>query len=294
MFDYKANTLLTLEQKGSYTKAAQSLMLTQPAVSHQIRQLEMEFGIQIFYKGKKGLKLTPEGSILVKYARRSAAIYNNARQAIEDSRNNLRRFTVAITPTASESLVPKMLAHYCDENPDVHIKILTDPIKKIYDKLKAYETDIAIVEGCVTDTSLSPILLDTDYVCLAVAPNHRLSGHATVGLEDIRRERFILRSRKANTRALFEQYLANRSESIKNLNIMMEIDNIATIKELVAQGLGITVIAHSACREEENNGRLSIIPIENAGMVREINIVTTRDFAHPDILEEFRKIYNML
>ncbi len=294
MFDYKANTLLTLVQKGSYTKAAQSLMLTQPAVSHQIRQLETEFGIQIFYKGKKGLKLTPEGSILVKYARRSAAIYNNARQAIEDSRNNLRRFTVAITPTASESLVPKMLAHYCDENPDVHIKILTDPIKKIYDKLKAYETDIAIVEGCVTDTSLSPILLDTDYVCLAVSPSHRLAGRGTVGLEDIRGERFILRSRKANTRALFEQYLANRSESIKNLNIMMEIDNIATIKELVAQGLGITVIAHSACRDEENNGRLSIIPIENAGMVREINIVTTRDFAHPDILEEFRKIYNTL
>ena len=51
MFDYKANTLLTLVQKGSYTKAAQSLMLTQPAVSHQIRQLETEFGIQIFYKG---------------------------------------------------------------------------------------------------------------------------------------------------------------------------------------------------------------------------------------------------
>lgn len=82
MFDAKIETLLEVISAGSYTRAAQRLSLTQPAVSHHMRQLEQEFGIHIFYKDKKELRLTPEGEILVKYARRALAVYRNARQAI--------------------------------------------------------------------------------------------------------------------------------------------------------------------------------------------------------------------
>lgn len=74
MLDNKLRTLLTLLSVGSYTKTADALHLTQPAVSHQIKQLEQEYGIQIFRKGKKGLNPTPEGEILIKYARRSAGL----------------------------------------------------------------------------------------------------------------------------------------------------------------------------------------------------------------------------
>lgn len=294
MFDQKAKTLLTLVNEGSYTKAAKALSLTQPAVSHHIHQLEEDFGIQIFYKSKRELKLTPEGTVLVKYARRAVAIYNNARQAIEDSRKTIRRFSVAITPTAGENLIPQTLAIYCNENPEIHINIFTDTIKNIYERLKSYETDIAIVEGRIDDPSLTSVLLDTDYLCLAVSPSHRLAKRSSVDLNDLKNEKFILRSKQANTRALFEHYLANRSENIKNLNIMMEIDNVATIKDLVAQDLGITVIAHSACREEERIGRLAVVPIENSSMVREINMVIHRDFSHPDVLDSLRRIYNAL
>ena len=85
MFDMKVKTLLAVIEAGSYTKAAQKLNLTQPAVSHQIRLLENEFDIKIFYRSKNKLKLTPQGKILVQYARRAAAVYSNACQAIADS-----------------------------------------------------------------------------------------------------------------------------------------------------------------------------------------------------------------
>ena len=75
-------------------------------------------------------------------------------------------------------------------------------------------------------------------------------------------------SRAAGTRTLFENYLMSHSESIRSLNVIMEMDSVATIKELVALGMGITVIAHSACREEELAGRLAVIPIENARRMR--------------------------
>lgn len=294
MFDHKAKTLLELVNAGSYTRAAEALSLTQPAVSHHIRQLEEEFGIQIFYKDKKELKLTPEGAVLVKYARRAMAVYNTAKQAIEDSRTKIKHFVVGITPTAGENRVPQVIAMYCNENSEIHINIVTDTIKNIYDRLKAYEVDIAIVEGRIPDAALTSVLLDTDYLCLAVSPKHRFAHRSSVSLSELKGEKFILRSKNANTRAMFESYLSNRSESIKSFNVIIEIDNVATIKDLVAQDLGITVIAHSACREDELTGRLAVVPIENSGMMREINMVTHRDFTHTDVLEDFRRIYNSL
>ena len=112
MFDAKIETLLEVISAGSYTRAAQRLSLTQPAVSHHMRQLEQEFGIHIFYKDKKELRLTPEGEILVKYARRALAVYRNARQAIEDSRICMSHIGVGITHTVGESCVPQVLAEY--------------------------------------------------------------------------------------------------------------------------------------------------------------------------------------
>lgn len=291
MFDQKVDTLLTLIREGSFTKAAKALSLTQPAVSHQIRQLEEEFGVQIFFRDKKELRPTPEGAILIKYARRAAAVYNNAKEAIEDSRSNFRRFTVAITPTVGESLVPQTLAFYCNENPDIHINIFTDTIKNIYDMLKSYETDIAIVEGHLDDSSLASVLLDTDFLCLAVSPKHPFAKKRAVTLGELKKEKLIMRSRQGNTRVLFERFLENNGESIRNYNVMMEVDNVATIKELVSRNLGITIIAHSACFEEERAKRLVMLPIENSSMIREINIVTHRDFSHPEVLEEIQKIY---
>ena len=84
MVDVKIRTLLTLSELGSYTKTAETLSLTQPAVSHHIKLLEEEFGIHIFVKGKHKLKPTAAGEILINYARRAVALSNGVRQAIED------------------------------------------------------------------------------------------------------------------------------------------------------------------------------------------------------------------
>lgn len=294
MLDPKVKTLLTLVNVGSYTKAGRELNLSQPAVSHHIRQLEQEFAIKIFYKDKKELKLTPEGAILVKYARRAMAVNNNARQALEDSRRQIRHFTIAITPTAGENLIPQVIACYCNQHPDIHINIYTDTIQNIDNQLRSYETDIAVVEGRMEHPDLVSVLLDTDYLCLAVSPRHPFAGRSRVTLSEMKGEKFILRSRGAGTRVLFENYLLGHSEHIQNLNVIIEMDNVATIKELVKLNLGMTVIAHSACREEELSGQLSIVPIENSGMVREINMVHHKSFTHTEILDEFRCIYNAI
>lgn len=291
MIDTKLTTLLTLLEAGSYTKAAAILSLTQPAVSHHIRQLEDEYHIKIFYPGIKALKLTPEGKILEKYARRSLALYNNALQNLEDHANGLSRFVVGITPSSEENLVPKVMATYCNLHPDTRITIITDTINNIYNKLKTYEIDIAIVEGNIPDSNLTSVLLGTDYLCLIVAPNHPFAKRSSVSLAELKHERLILRSKNAGTRQLFENYLTSCSESIRSFHVILEIDSVATIKELVASNMGVSVIAHSTCIDAEHSGSLAVIPIENSRMIREINMVNHKDFNHPEILSDIRQIY---
>lgn len=294
MVDSKVRTLLAVVQAGSFTRAAEELHLTQPAVSHHIRQLEQEFGIKIFNMEKRTLVPTAEGAVLIKYARRMMAVYNKARQAIEDSSKQLRHLTVGITQTVAEHRMPQAIALYCLERPETHVSITTDTIKNLYTGLELYELDMAVVDGPLPASGLNSVLLDTDYLCLVVSPEHRFAGRSSVLLQELKDEKLILRSSGAGTRIQFDSYLLNHSESIRNFNVMLELDNLATIKELVARNLGVSIISRSACREDEKAGRLAVVPIENARMTREISLVYHRDFSHLDVLDDLRRIYNRL
>ena len=279
MIDAKLTTLLTLIEAQSYTKAAQMLSLTQPAVSQHIRGLEQEYGIKIFLKGTKGMVLTPEGKILEKYARREKALYSNLLNDFEAYRNGVNRFVIGITPSAEENIVPRVIATYCNQYPDTKITILTDTIRNITNKLKAY------------DKGLTSILLDTDYLCLIVSPDHPFADRKDVSLEEVKKERLIVRPRGAGTRHMFETYLEGCGESLQNFHVILEIDSVSTIKDLVQSNLGVSVIAHSTCISEERSGRLKVIPIVNFQTFREINLVCREDFSQKQLLDELCNIY---
>ncbi len=291
MIDDKIKTLLTLVSVGNYTKTAKILSLTQPAVSNRIKRLEEEYGIKIFYSNKKTLKTTPEGELLVQYARKIQALTDNLKQDIEDYRHSLNSFKVGITTTLGEYLVSQIFAPYCKEHPNARINIITKDIKTIYDILRSYELDWAIVEGNIASSDFTTLLLDTDYLCLAVSPRHRFASRKSVSLHELKKEKLILRTKNTGTRTLFENHLLRHFENIRNFNIMIEIDNITTIKELVASNVGVTIIAHSAIRNEVDSGSLVVVPIDNLNMIREINIVYNNDFQHTEVLKDIRDIY---
>ena len=146
MIDAKIRTLLAVAGSGSYTRAAEQLCLTQPAVSHHIHQLEEEYGIKIFFRDKKALHVTDEGAVLIKYARRAAGISNMARQAIEDIQRQVTHLNIGMTQTVGENTMPQVIGLYCEEHPHVRINICTDTINNIYTMIKSYELDIGIVK----------------------------------------------------------------------------------------------------------------------------------------------------
>lgn len=291
MVDPKLETLLRVAEVGSFTQAAKILSLTQPAVSQHIKQLEKELGIRIFNRSEGQLHLTTEGELVLGYAKRVRMLYQNLQQSLSDYKSQAKRLSVGITHTAESNLIAEVLAQYCSEHPGVRLTILTDAISNLYNKLKTYEIDIAVVEGKVYDASLNSILIDTDCLVLAVANESPLARKSSVTLDELKKENLILRLPSSGTRNLFVSHLESNGMSIDEFNIILEVDNIATIKDLIRRGFGVSILAKSACYDEASKGKMRLLPVENLGMIREINLVYTPDFEHVSMLRDIARIY---
>ena len=292
MVDSRLYSLLKVAEFGNYTRAAEQLSLTQPAVSQHIRSLEEEFKIKIFERVSNKLHITHEGETVLKYAKRILALVSNLRRELNNEKLQLCSLTIGITHTAESNAIAEALAKYANSRGGISLKIITDVAANLYDKLKNYEIDLAVVEGSTNDPDLVYLMLDSDCLVLAVAPEHPLTRKNVVTINDLKKERLILRLPDSGTRNLFVSSLESQNMSISDFNVMMEINNIATIKDLIRRNLGVSVLARSTCLDELKKKKIAALPIEHFSMAREINIVYLRDFEHKSILKDIVRSYS--
>ena len=220
------------------------------------------------------------------------ALYRNMEQTLKNEREQLRSLTIGITHTAESSAIIEALAAYTNKYENLNLRILTNTADQLSTMLKNYELDFAFIEGKSSDPSLCYMMLDTDCLVLAVAPEHGLAGQSMVTVSQLMKERLILRLPNSNTRNLFEASLESQNLNINDFNITLEIDSIASIKDLVRRGFGVSVLARSACLDEQRKKKLALLTIENLSMVRETNIVYRKDYEHPELLQGIVKQYN--
>lgn len=292
MLDSKVYTLLKVYECGSFVSAAKQLNITQPAVSQHIKALEEELNITIFERGRGKLVLTKQGNEVIKCAKKMAGIYSGLLQDISDGTSLTTHLTIGVTHTAESNPIAEALAGYCSKNPRVNIKMITDTISNLYTMLKTYEIDLAIVEGRSRDPGIRYLLMDTDYLVLAVSPDHPFAKKSMVTLSELKKERMILRLPNSGTRNLFVAHLESNNMSINDFNIILEVDNIATIKDLIRRDFGVSILAKSVCLDELKKGKIVTLPVENLSMMREINIAYPADFTQFDLLRDIVKSYN--
>ena len=291
MLDAKVQTVLAVAESKNFTRAAEALNMTQPAVSHHIKQLEDEIGFSLFVRSRSGLKLTPHGEIVVKYARRMNALEEKMYLELQNAKRHLSLLRIGITHTAESNLTAAALAGYSNEKGGLKIILFTDTINNLYDMLENYEIDLAIVDGAYNDSRFSSMLLDTDYLTCVMSVDNPLSKKGAVTLAELKKQSMILRTPASGTRTLFESALESNNETIQSFDVKLEVDNIATIKDLVRKDFGVSVLPRSACLDELRKNKIAALPIENLSMVRETRIVYNRDFSHTDMLNEIITSY---
>ena len=217
---------------------------------------------------------------------------NNLIQELDDYKKNITKLKIGLTHTSESNIITEVIAEFANSISNLTITINTDTIKNLYDKLENYEIDIAIIEGKNTNNKLNSFMLDTDYLVCAMSNSNSLSKKGIITLNELKKEKMILRLPSSATRVLFESSLETINESIDEFNIILEVDNIATIKDLIRKNMGVSILPKSACMDEVKKKKMTILPIENLSMVREINILYHKNFSHIEMLKNFTRLYH--
>ncbi len=291
MLDTRVYSLLKVVQTGSYTQAARELNLTQPAISQHIHSLEKELGVTLFRRTGNTIHLTREGEKAVRTAQTMLSEYRMLKNELSGEMTTMTSLQIGITHTVESNQITSVLAKYANENSGLTVKLISGARDMLKKKLLNYELDFIIVDETVKESGLKSTRLDTDSLVLVTSPDHELAKKKVVTVNDIQNEKLILRLPNSGTANLFKASLQSQNISMDDFNVILEIENVATIKDLVRHGYGVSVLAKSACQEEVSKGKLAALPIRNMSMNREISIVYGEHFPYKQVIEDLVRGY---
>lgn len=291
LLDSKILSLLKVVETGNYTLAGKELNLTQPAISQHIRAIETEFHIHVFERVDKKLMLTREGEILVRYCRRMQALYNNLSRDLQNGAARMHSLNIGVTRTMEYNRISEVLARYAGNHNGVTITLETDTLGGLRERVHNYELDFAIIDNDVHDNGIASMLLDTDEMVLVVPPDHSLAGQESVTIDDIRSENIILWMPDPGSRDLVRASVKEKGINEDELNIILEVENLSTVKDLISHGFGASILLKSVCISELRKKKLVALPFRNLNLSRDINFIYSKDFSDTHILKDIAEVY---
>lgn len=274
MLDYRVHTFLAVCRAKNYTRAAEELHISQPAVSQHIRQLEGHYGCTLFTKTGHGMELTPAGQTL--YQAFACAENDETRlhaeiealAATHDERPPLR---LGCTRTIADYAAPRLLATHLTRHPDDHILMRTGNTAELVSLIDRGEIDFALVEGSFDRAVFDSALLSREpFVAVAqAAVPHR-------SISELLHHRLILREPGSGTREIFEQYLASRNRSTHDFAGVIELASIPAIKACVAAGAGVSFLYRVAVEDELARGELVDVTPEDFTIEHDFSLIWQR------------------
>lgn len=272
MLDFRLFTFLTLCETMSYTKAADRLHLTQPAVTQHVKYLEREFGAPLFHYASKSLSLTQEGELLRQYAVAVRADSEKLRELIGKKKKRNRKLVFGATLTIGEYVLPEILSGYLSKFPDTDVGMQVNNTSTLLQRLVHGEIEFAFIEGNFNREEFESRLFSEERFIAVCAPSSPLL-RKKVALSDLTKERLLLREAGSGTRNVLETVLYEHNLSPSDFRSVVEISNFAAIKKLAEDGLGVTFAYEEAVKEEIRQGKLCQLPISHFHVAREFNFV---------------------
>jgi len=239
---------------GGFSRAAESLHLSQPAVSKSVRELERQLQTTLFDRAAGAHRLTDAGAALLARARELFAIERMAEEElrrIQGLEDGVLR--IGASTTIATYLLPSYLAHFRAEHPGVALRITTANTRDVTSALLERRVEVALVEGPVDDPRLSVLAWRDDELVLIAPPHHALARKRRVTPADLSTAPFIGRERGSGTRRVAEAALAAQGISLR---IVLRLSSTEAIMRAVAAGLGVAIVSRAAIEDQVALGRI--------------------------------------
>ncbi|GAC1516593.1 MAG: selenium metabolism-associated LysR family transcriptional regulator [Terriglobales bacterium] len=252
----------------SFSRAAEELLLTQPAVTQQIKALEQEFSVPLFQRGGGRISLTQAGNALLPFAEQIKALSEQAFAAVSEAVGQTAgELSVGASQTIAQYLLPTFLAAFLQKNPQVRITAQSGNTDQMLTALVSGDVQIALLEGPEqrTDVHIEPFM--EDRMVLVVPSSHEWAGQ-TITLDELRSQPLLTREFGSGSRRIVEQALIEAGLKTKDLSVRMALDTTEGLLSAVEAGLGVTFVSRWAVRNQLALGTLKIARVNGLKLSR--------------------------
>lgn len=262
MLDFRVDTFLEVCRLMNYTRAAEQLNLTQPAVSQHIRWLEEQCGVKLFHYENKQLSLTAAGQML-----RSAAITMKQDQMflyrrMQEADSEDADLCFGVTPTVGMYLIPKPLAAYRRRHPSAKVSMQVENSELLCRWLDSGEIDFAILEGYFHKEDYDSMLYRTERYLAVCAQDYPFQ-NTPHQLADLLGETLLVREEGSGNREIIRRSLSRKNLDLRDFHSLFEVGDMNVLKQMLVQGCGIGFLYEAAVREDLQQGRLRAIELED-------------------------------
>lgn len=274
---YKLEIFATVVQTGSFSAAAERLLMTQPAVSQHIQDLEASLGARLFQRGRRGVTLTSAGETLHRYTQEILRLLAEAENAVTDVQHLASgQVTVAATPGVGVYLLPDWVHAFRQQYPNLSVTVETSTTPHIITGLRSRKMDVGFVEGELDEAELEGIgvlELETNEQFVVIGQNHPWWSRTGVRLEELTGQSMVMRQRNSQTRIWLDSELQAAGVSVI---VAAEFDNVESIKRAVAKGKEVAILPDYAVRSELEMQMLRAVPVEGKPLLRTLKLVWSR------------------
>ena len=270
----------------SYSRAAEQLNLTQPAVSMQISQLQSDVGGQLLVKSGKRIRLSQRGEDMLRHTRRVLDQFRIAQEAMaasQDGKGGLLH--LGVVPTA-HYFAPALMMAFREQHPDINFKLTVDRRERILPMLQEHLLDMAIGGYPPSEADVEAETFARNPHCIVAPVNHPLVGQKNIHWDMLREESFIFREPGSATRQFFEHLLQSQSLQV---NVSMELSGNETIKQAVMVGMGISFLSAHAFQVELAAGRMAVLDMQDMPKMLDWCLLHRRESIRSDLAASFHQ-----
>lgn len=301
MIDFRIHTFIAVCKYMNFTRAAEELHITQPAVSQHIHYLEERYQTTLFLHEGKRIVLSPSGKLLLQAA---TALKNDEQLLItrmqQDTRQELP-LNFGVTKTIGEFVIAKSLAKYMKQHPDSKIKMIMENTNELLQELKNGSIQFALVEGYFSPEEYDCMAFSSEEFIAVCSSNHQFKNQSihlndskkAITIQDLQKESLIIREVGSGTRDILEKNLTARNLSLNDFSHISEINSMNAIVQLLLADCGISFLYKAAVAPLLENGQLLEIPLVDFQLKHDFTFIWEKESifgdSYREIFEELRR-----